>query len=93
MPIDVSRADVAFRVKKIIAEQLDLPKDGLDNDASIVDDLGADSLEVVQIRMLIEDGFSMTFPDEADEDISAVGQTIDFVLAMGERGANGFTVM
>lgn len=89
MSADVNRAEVAFRIKKIVAEQLGLPKDELENDASFVDDLGADSLEVMQIMMLIEDEFWMTFPDKPEEDISTVGHAIDFVFSATERRENG----
>lgn len=88
MSTDVSRADIAFRVKKIVSEQLHVPKDELENDASYIQDLGADSLEVTQIMMLIEDEFWITFPEKPEADLSTVGRTVDFVLAAREREAN-----
>lgn len=93
MPSDVSRADVAFRVKKIVSAQLHVPKEELENDVSYMGDLGADSLEVTQIMMLIEDEFWITFPEKPVTDLSTVGRTVDFVLAARERGANASPLM
>lgn len=93
MSADVSRADVAFRVKRIVAKELGVPKEELENDASYMGDLGADSLEVTQIMMLIEDEFWITFPEEPVTDLSTVGRTVDFVLAARERGTNAATLM
>jgi acyl carrier protein len=93
MPSDVSRADVAFRVKKIVSAQLHVPKEELENDVSYMGDLGADSLEVTQIMMLIEDEFWITFPEKPVTDLSTVGRTVDFVLAARDRGANASPLM
>lgn len=93
MPTDVSRAEVAFRVKKIVAAQLHVPKEELENDASYMGDLGADSLEVTQIMMLIEDEFWITFPEEPVADLSTVGRTVDYVFKARERGANPNSMM
>jgi len=93
MSADVSRADVAFRVKKIVAEELGVPKEELENDASFINDLGADSLEVTQIMMLIEDEFWITIPDKPVDDLSTVGRTVDFVLAARDVGPNAAPLM
>lgn len=75
------RADIAERVKNIIVEQLAIEKSKVIDDASIVDDLGADSLEMIQIVMLIEDEFEIAIPDEPAEDFLTVRDAIDFVVA------------
>jgi acyl carrier protein len=75
------RADVADRVKEIIIEQLGVEASRVVDEASIVDDLGADSLEVAQIVMLIEEEFGIDFPDEAAEGLATVGDAIYFVIA------------
>jgi len=75
------RADIAERVKNIIIEQLVVEKSKVVDDASIVDDLGADSLEVVQIVMLIENEFGIAIPDEPAEHFQTVQDAIDFVVA------------
>ncbi|WP_421593865.1 acyl carrier protein [Shinella sp. M27] len=90
---DVSRSDVAYRVKKIVAAQLHVSKEELENDASYIGDLGADSLEVTQIMMLIEDEFWITFPETPVTDLSTVGRTVDFVFAARGRGANPSPLM
>lgn len=75
------RADIAERVKNIIIRQLDVEKSTVVDDASFVDDLGADSLEVVQIVMVIEDEFGIAIPDEPAEEFLTVRDAIDFVVA------------
>ncbi|MCR6502886.1 acyl carrier protein [Shinella sp. CPCC 101442] len=93
MTADLSRANVTFRVKRIVSEQLHVPKEELENDASYMGDLGADSLEVTQIMMLIEDEFWITFPETPVTDLSTVGRTVDFVFEARERGANSSPLM
>jgi len=75
------RADIAERVRNIIVEQLAVEKSKVVDDASIVDDLGADSLEMVQIVMLIEDEFGIAIPDQPAEEILTVRDAIDYVVA------------
>ncbi|WP_081161446.1 acyl carrier protein [Ensifer aridi] len=75
------RADVPGRVKEIIIEQLGVEASLVVDDASIVDDLGADSLEVAQIVMLIEDEFGIDVPDQAVDGLVTVGDAIYFVIA------------
>ncbi|ANH02739.1 acyl carrier protein [Shinella sp. HZN7] len=75
------RTEIAERVKNIIVGQLVVEKSKVVDDASIVDDLGADSLEVVQIVMLIEDEFGITIPDAPAEEFLTVQDAIDFVVA------------
>ncbi|MCJ8150885.1 acyl carrier protein (plasmid) [Shinella sp. H4-D48] len=75
------RADIAERVRNIIVEQLAVEKSKVVDDASIVDDLGADSLEMVQIVMLIEDEFGIAIPDQPAEGLLTVRDAIDYVVA------------
>jgi acyl carrier protein len=75
------RADIAERIRNIIVEQLAVEKSKVVDDASIVDDLGADSLEMVQIVMLIEDEFGIAIPDQPAEELLTVRDAIDFVVA------------
>lgn len=75
------RTEIAERVKNIIVGQLAVEESKVVDDASIVDDLGADSLEVVQIVMLIEDEFGITIPDAPAEEFLTVQDAIDFVVA------------
>lgn len=76
-----ARSDISERVKNIIIGQLAVEKSTVVEDASIVDDLGADSLEMIQIVMLIEDEFEIAIPDEPAEDLLTVRDAIDFVVA------------
>ncbi|WP_024300301.1 acyl carrier protein [Methylomicrobium lacus] len=72
-------SNVEQRVKKIVAEQLGV-KDDIANDASFVDDLGADSLDTVELVMALEEEFECEIPDEEAEKITTVQQAIDYVV-------------
>lgn len=67
------------RVKKIIVEQLGVGEDDVSDDASFVDDLGADSLDTVELVMALEEEFECEIPDEEAEKITTVKQAIDYV--------------
>ncbi|WP_373414627.1 acyl carrier protein [Ensifer aridi] len=75
------RANVAHRVKEIITEQLGVEASHVVDNASIVEDLGADSLEVAQIVMLIEEEFGIDIPDNAADALVTVGDAIYVVIA------------
>ena len=70
---------VLEKVKSIIADQLDVEEDKVVADASITEDLGADSLDVVDLIMSIEEEFDIEIPDEAVEDIKTVGDTVKYI--------------
>jgi acyl carrier protein len=67
------------RVKKIVAEQLGVNEADIKNESSFVDDLGADSLDTVELVMALEEEFECEIPDEAAEKITTVQQAIDYV--------------
>ncbi|HLV79375.1 MAG TPA: acyl carrier protein [Chthonomonadaceae bacterium] len=67
------------RVKKVLVEQLDVSEDEVTPQANIVDDLHADSLDVVEIIMGLEEEFDIEIPDEDAEKITTVQQIIDYV--------------
>lgn len=67
------------RVKKVIAEKLGVDEATIKNDASFVDDLGADSLDTVELVMALEEEFNCQIPDEDAEKISTVQLAIDYV--------------
>jgi acyl carrier protein len=67
------------KVKEIIAEQLDVADDQITMEAVITDDLGADSLDVVDLVMDLEDAFSIEIPDEAMADIKTVGDIVAYI--------------
>lgn len=68
-------------VKAIIAEQLGVKKEEVVNNASFVDDLGADSLDTVELVMALEEEFDTEIPDEEAEKITTVQAAIDFIQA------------
>lgn len=69
------------RVKKIVAEQLGVKLEDVTNEASFVDDLGADSLDTVELVMALEEEFELEIPDEEAEKISKVQNAIDYITA------------
>ncbi|MCE5393355.1 MAG: acyl carrier protein [Acidithiobacillus sp.] len=73
--------DIAARVKKVVVEQLGVNEDEVTNEASFADDLGADSLDQVELVMALEEEFDCEIPDEEAEKISTVQQAIDYVSA------------
>lgn len=74
-------SNIEERVKKIIAEQLGVKEEEVINAASFVDDLGADSLDTVELVMALEEEFETEIPDEEAEKITSVQNAIDYVLA------------
>ncbi len=74
-------SNIEERVKKIVAEQLSVSDEQVTNDASFVDDLGADSLDTVELVMALEEEFEADIPDEEAEKIVTVQDAIDFIKA------------
>ena len=67
------------RVKKIICEQLDVEEEDVKPESSFVDDLGADSLDTVELVMALEEEFSVEIPDEDAEKITTVQSAVDYI--------------
>jgi acyl carrier protein len=74
-------SSIEERVKKIVAEQLGVKEDEVSNSASFVEDLGADSLDTVELVMALEEEFETEIPDEEAEAITTVQLAIDYVKA------------
>ncbi len=72
-------ADVSQRVIDIVAEQLGVDKEKVTPETSFVNDLGADSLDTVELVMELEEEFDINIPDDAAEKIQTVGQAIEFI--------------
>ena len=72
---------VADRVKKIIVDQLGVEEETVTPEASFVDDLGADSLDTVELVMALEEEFGIEIPDEDAEKITRVKEAIDYIEA------------
>lgn len=73
-------SSIEARVKKIIIEQLSVKEEQVTNEASFVDDLGADSLDTVELVMALEEEFELEIPDEDAEKITTVQQAIDYIV-------------
>ncbi|MBN3561263.1 MULTISPECIES: acyl carrier protein [Aliamphritea] len=74
-------SNIEERVKKIIAEQLGVKEDEVTTEASFVEDLGADSLDTVELVMALEEEFETEIPDEEAEKITTVKLAIDYINA------------
>ncbi|HEX8873272.1 MAG TPA: acyl carrier protein [Nitrosospira sp.] len=75
--------NVEQRIKKIVAEQLGVNEAEVKNESSFVDDLGADSLDTVELVMALEEEFECEIPDEQAEKINTVQQAIDYINSHG----------
>jgi acyl carrier protein len=71
--------NIEQRVKKIVAEQLGVSEGDIKIDSSFVDDLGADSLDTVELVMALEEEFECEIPDEEAEKITTVQQAVDYI--------------
>lgn len=74
-------SDVEAKVKAAVAEQLSLNADEINTDASFMDDLGADSLDLVELVMAFENEFGISIPDEDSAELTTVQKAIDYVQA------------
>ncbi len=72
-------SSIIDRVKKIVAEQLGVKEEEVKNESSFVDDLGADSLDTVELVMALEEEFETEIPDEEAESITTVQAAVDYI--------------
>ena len=77
---------VAEKVKQIIVEQLGVEESEVTTNASFVDDLGADSLDTVELVMAFEEAFELEIPDEDAEKITTVKDAVDYIQAHAKGG-------
>ena len=70
---------IEARVKRIVAEQLGINEEEIKNEASFVEDLGADSLDTVELLIALEEEFGTEIPDEEAEKITTIQQAIDYI--------------
>jgi acyl carrier protein len=75
--------NIEQRVKKIVAEQLGVNEADVKNESSFVNDLGADSLDTVELVMALEEEFETEIPDEEAEKITTVQQAVDYIKSHG----------
>ena len=76
---EVNMSDVVDRVKKIVVEHLSVEEDTISDSSSFIDDLGADSLDTVELVMAFEEEFGIEIPDDAAETIQTVGDAVKFI--------------
>ena len=76
-----SREEIFERVKSVLGEQLGVDESEITEEASFQDDLDADSLDLVELIMELEDSFGMKIPDEDAQKITTVGQAVDYVAS------------
>ena len=77
----MTNPSVEERVKKIVCDQMGTTPDKISRDTSFINDLGADSLDTVELVMEFEDEFEISIPDEDAEKIQTVGNAIDYISA------------
>ncbi len=76
----MEREELLKKIKAIVSDKLSIGEDQVTEDASFVDDLGADSLDTVELVMALEDEFNMDIPDEEAEKLTTVGKAMDYIL-------------
>jgi len=76
---ETAMSDTAERVKKIVVEHLNVDADKVTESASLIEDLGADSLDAVELVMAFEEEFGIEIPDDAAETIVTVGDAVKFI--------------
>jgi len=79
----MEREEILEKVKVVIVEQLNVEEDDVVEDAAFVDDLGADSLDIVELVMALEEEFGVSIPDEDAESIKTVGDAVAYIDSNG----------
>lgn len=77
----MEREELLKKIKAIVADKLSISEDQVTEEASFIDDLGADSLDTVELVMALEDEFDLDIPDEEAEKMTTVGKAMDYVLS------------
>lgn len=83
-------SDIADRVKKIVVEHLGVDEEKVTETASFIDDLGADSLDTVELVMAFEEEFGIEIPDDAAETIQTFGDAVKFIQARSDPALSSF---
>ena len=73
--------EIFAKVKEVIIDQRSVDEDDVTSEASFFDDLGADSLDIVELVMALEDSFGVSIPDEEAESIKTVGDAVEYIAA------------
>ena len=77
----MEKDELLNKIKAIVADKLSIGEDQITEEASFIDDLGADSLDTVELVMALEDEFDLDIPDEEAEKLTTVGKAIEYVIA------------
>jgi acyl carrier protein len=80
----MKKEEILVKVKAVVAEKLNVGEDQVTEDAKFVEDLGADSLDQVELIMALEDEFALKIPEEDAEKLMTVGSAVDYVLKKAE---------
>jgi acyl carrier protein len=78
--MSVDKEEVYKKVKAVVVEQLGVSEDEINEEASFTEDLGADSLDTVELVMALEEEFSTEIADDEAEKLTTVGKTVDYIL-------------
>ncbi len=81
----MTSAEIQDKVFNIVSEQMGINKAEITRETSFVNDLNADSLDIVELVMEFEDNFEMSIPDEDAEKIKTVGQVVDYIAQKGQK--------
>jgi len=85
MTTEMQSDDVYAKIKEVIAEVFSIDEDGLSMETKIVDDLGAESLDIITLLMEFEDAFDRQIPEEDAEKLLTIGDAVNYIMDMGNK--------